>query len=283
MNQSKAHVYTLSAAELRELQLVLLDMLIELDRICRKNNIRYCLDGGTLLGAVRHKGFIPWDDDLDVVITREEYIKLRKACETDLDENKFFFQDQTTDSNYRWGYGRLRRKNSEFIRVGQEHMKMKTGIFLDIFPRDNVPDLKIIYFFHNLYCYILRKLLYSETGMFTGSNPMVRLCYRLLYIIPASYTFKKLDGLAARCNRKQRKRMRTLTFPMLLKRQFGYKREWFEETSEIMFEGQMFFCAKDYHGYLKDLYGDYMTPPPLEKRHWHPVSKFYLPKRKEEI
>ena len=69
---------------LRQLQMVELEMLIELDRICRKCGIRYTLTGGTLLGAVRHGGFIPWDDDADVSMMREEYEKFRKACETEL-------------------------------------------------------------------------------------------------------------------------------------------------------------------------------------------------------
>ncbi|MCL2226739.1 MAG: LicD family protein [Oscillospiraceae bacterium] len=269
--------YVLSSDELRSLQLVLLDMLIELDRICKKHSIRYCIDGGTLLGAVRHGGFIPWDDDLDVVITRDEYEKLREACIADLDESKFFFQDYTTDPYYRWGYGRIRRKNSEFVRVGQEHMKMKTGIFLDIFVRDNVPDSKLGYLLHKFYCYTLRKTLYAEAGVVTGKNALIRTWYRLLNLIPASFTFRRLDKIAARYNSKKTKRMRCLTFPMLLKGQYGYNREWFEQTAEIAFEGITFPCAKDYHGYLTHLYGDYMTPPPPDKRHWHPVSRFKLP------
>ena len=116
--------YQLTISELQGLQVVLLEMLVELDRICKKNDIRYCIFAGTLLGAVRHGGFIPWDDDLDVAMLRAEYVKFRLACERDLDKTRFFFQDHTTDAHYRWGYGRIIRKNSEFVRVGQEHVKM---------------------------------------------------------------------------------------------------------------------------------------------------------------
>jgi hypothetical protein len=87
----KENVYTLSDKELRSLQMILLDMLLEIDRICKKNDIRYCLFAGTMLGAVRHGGFIPWDDDLDVAMTRFEYEKFKKACLQDLDESKYFF------------------------------------------------------------------------------------------------------------------------------------------------------------------------------------------------
>ena len=95
--------YHISNTELRQLQKIELEMLVELDRICRKYQIAYSLDGGTLLGAVRHKGFIPWDDDADVIMLRKEYMKFRKACIKELDRTRFFLQDYQSDPQYRWG------------------------------------------------------------------------------------------------------------------------------------------------------------------------------------
>ena len=94
----------MSNDELRRLQLNLLEMLIEIDRICRRHSIKYSLDGGTLLGAVRHGGFIPWDDDIDVIMRREEYQKFYKACRKDLDNSRCFLQASRTDRYYRWVY-----------------------------------------------------------------------------------------------------------------------------------------------------------------------------------
>lgn len=79
--------------QLRQLQLIELEMLLEVDRICRKYQIKYVITGGTLLGAVRHKGFIPWDDDADVALLRDEYERFKIACKTDLDISRFYFQD----------------------------------------------------------------------------------------------------------------------------------------------------------------------------------------------
>lgn len=95
---------------LEKLQKVELEMLIEVDRICRKNNIKYSIMYGTLLGAVRNSGFIPWDDDCDVVFKRDEYEKFFEACKKDLNTSKFFLQDHRTDPHYLFGYGKLRRK-----------------------------------------------------------------------------------------------------------------------------------------------------------------------------
>ena len=88
---------------LQRLRPLWLDMLLEVDRICRKHNIKYSLDGGTLLGCIRHKGFIPWDDDVDVIMLREEYEKFVAVCKNELDTEKFFLQDFRTDKEYRWG------------------------------------------------------------------------------------------------------------------------------------------------------------------------------------
>ena len=129
----------LDQENLRKLQLIELELLVEFDRICRKNNIRYTLTGGTLLGAVRHGGFIPWDDDADVSMLRQEYEKFKKACEIELNK-KYYFQDMQITQGYRWGYGKLRKKDTLFLREYQEHMPYSQGVFIDIFPRDGVPN-----------------------------------------------------------------------------------------------------------------------------------------------
>ena len=96
-------IIQLSEEQHRYLQLNELQLLVEVDRICRKYNIDYSLDGGTLLGAIRHQGFIPWDEDADVVFTRLEYAKFYEACKADLNTAEFFLQEYRTDPHYRWG------------------------------------------------------------------------------------------------------------------------------------------------------------------------------------
>ena len=131
MKNSKG--YNMTSEELRAVQLVELELLCEVDRICRKCGITYRIVAGTLLGAVRHGGFIPWDDDADVAFLREEYEQFRAVCETELDTSRFYFQDHRNTLGYRWGYGKLRRKGTEFIRLNQEHMPYEQGILLICF------------------------------------------------------------------------------------------------------------------------------------------------------
>ena len=125
---------------LRQLQMIELELLLEVDRICKKCGIHYNIIAGTMLGAVRHGGFIPWDDDADVAFLRPEYERFRAACRTELDTGRFYFQDHTVTSGYRWGYGKLRRKGTIFLREHQEHMPYEQGVFIDIFPLDAVPE-----------------------------------------------------------------------------------------------------------------------------------------------
>ena len=195
-------IINLTPEQLRTLQLIELEMLVEVDRICRKNHIQYTLDGGTLLGAVRHKGFIPWDDDADIVMFRHEYARFYHACKSDLDTERFFLQEYRTDPNYRWGYAKLRRKGTEYVRVGQEHMRYKTGVCIDIFPLDYVPDqyiLRRIYYGIN---YCIRKILYSELGKEAASTELLRIWYRILFKIPRNYAFAARNRIAAIVNQK---------------------------------------------------------------------------------
>ena len=153
----------LTPEQFRKIQLTELDMLVEFDRVCRKHNIKYVLFGGSLLGAVRHKGYIPWDDDADIGMLREDYNKFKKYA-NEMDAKVCYFQDHDTDSEYRWGYGKLRRTDTVYVRVGQEHLKCKTGIFVDVFPMDDVPKSVIGQIIQDKKVFCLRKVLWSEVA-----------------------------------------------------------------------------------------------------------------------
>jgi len=118
-----------------------LELLEELKKVCKKHNLTYFAFYGALLGAMRHKGFIPWDDDIDVAMKREDYEKLCKIGPEEF-KGKFFFQDEKTDNGYFYGHAKIRNSETTAIRKANWKSKQKfnQGIFLDIFPMDYVPD-----------------------------------------------------------------------------------------------------------------------------------------------
>lgn len=257
------------------MQLIQLEMLQEVDRICKKCEIHYNIIAGTLLGAVRHGGYIPWDDDADVAMLREEYEKFRRACKIELDKSRFYFQDHRNTKGYRWGYGKLRRKHTLFLREFQEHMPYKQGIFIDIFPLDGVPDNYILRSMKNFECFCVRKILWAKVGKIADKNFWKRQGYKILHIIPEKIVFRYYHIMIYHANQRKTQMVRILMFPTP-NMEYGYYRDWYENSKEIEFEGITFQGIKDYDSYLKFKFGDYLELPPIEKRKVHPVSAIKL-------
>lgn len=266
--------YNLSKEELRELQMIEVEMLVEIDRICKKCGIKYCMSAGTQLGAVRHQGFIPWDDDADIAFLRTEYEKFRKACETELDHERFYFQDYRDTPGYRWGYGKLRRKNTEFVRLQQEHMPYEQGVFVDLMPYDNVPDNYVLRMWHNFRCFLYRKAFWAPLGK-QQEKGIKKLAYELLDNVNDEKLYDSFTRFAEKCDRSKTKRIRILSIPVPGK-QFGYLRKSFDELIPTKFEGKQLMGMEDYDTYLGYKYGNYMELPPEDKREIHPVSKLKL-------
>lgn len=285
----------ITGEELRKMQLLQLEILLEVDRICRKHNIKYNLSGGSLLGAVRHQGFIPWDDDIDVRMLREEYERFCEVCKTELDTERYYLQTNKTEEEYRWGFSRILINGTKYVRIGQEHLKCRTGVFIDLFPSDGCPDAWILRKYQWLLSLFMRKALWSPVGSEIIKNPIARVFFAQLNKIPKSKLLKIQDHLIAVGNRKPYQRVVCLGLPRSDVRRWGFskkvlkqkrkkgvpkglQREWLEELIEVPFEGHMVFIPKDYHGWLTHVYGNtYMQLPPEEKRKiHHNVSEYTL-------
>lgn len=270
----------LTPEEFRKMQLTQLELLVDFDRVCRKHNIDYVISSGTMLGAVRHKGYIPWDDDADIMMLREDYERF-KTVMNDLNPDICFFQDHTTDSEYRWGYGKLRRTGTKYVRVGQDHLKCKTGIFVDVFPYDDIPKSIIGQIFQDFYCYCCRKILWSEVGkeVCTGFK---QYWFKMLSHIPTDTVFKWLSYYTKKSNKESNNRVRILCFTSIgklyykhpIKERYGILKEWFTDRAEYEFEGKQLMGTKDYDSVLKFWYDDYMTLPPIEKREQHSACSY---------
>ena len=124
----------------KKLQTAILMIAKEIVRLCDENNIPYFINGGTQLGAVRHKGFIPWDDDFDIGMRRADYEKFLKVCEEQLDHNKYFLQTEDTEKNYDFYFAKIQLKVTSIIEDFSKNVQIEHGIFVDIFPYDNIPD-----------------------------------------------------------------------------------------------------------------------------------------------
>ena len=134
---------------LREAQLIMLEMLVEFDVICKKYHLQYWLDSGTLLGAVRHEGFIPWDDDIDLSMPLEDYNKFQEIAQNELSEN-IFFQTSQTDKNFKFDYIKLRSNRASIVEFHEKDRKIEyhQGVFVDIFPMLTLPKSN---FYFNYY------------------------------------------------------------------------------------------------------------------------------------
>ena len=126
------------------------DMLVIFIQICKKYDMRYFLAGGSCLGAVRHRGFIPWDDDIDVVMPREDYEKFLKVARNELPEN-IFLQTGKTDNDFPMNFAKLRNSDTTFIETSVKNFKINHGVFIDIFPLDGYSDSKWFKLMNRIY------------------------------------------------------------------------------------------------------------------------------------
>ena len=280
----------ITGEDFRRMQLLELDMLVEMDRICRKHNIRYTITSGTLLGAVRHKGYIPWDDDADVAMLREEYEKFRRVSH-ELNPEICFFQDHDTEKEYIWGYGKLRRTGTTYIRPGQEKQKFRTGVYVDIMPCDDIPKSVPGQMIMDFYCFCLRKILWSNIGKDDTKNPILeRIMYKMLSRINPEFVFKRIGKMAARSSNKSPNLVRVLMLPSggkerklysgknSVSTRYGSPKEWYLDVIEMDFEGHKLYGTKDYDSILTYIYGDYMQLPPESEREQHsPFSAIRFP------
>lgn len=251
----------LNEEQLKQLQREMLLLLLEVDRICKKYNIQYFLAYGTLIGAIRHKGFIPWDDDVDIQMFRKDYEKFCEVCETELNTTKFFLQNQKTDKYYNWVFGKLRLVNTSYVRAGQEHLKQITGICIDILPLDNMSSNKYQQKFTIFMCKLCRKILWAQVGKKNANNRYIRMLYKALSFIPRRLTIFIFELFAKLYNKKE-------TSFLVSHNTFGqiYKRELYDETIHVEFERHTFRAPKGYDDILSSVYGDYKELPPTEER-----------------
>lgn len=275
-------VYNISSLTIDEYKVVLeklhssiLEIGIEIRRICKENNIKYFIIGGSLLGAIRHKGFIPWDDDMDIGMIREDYEKFILVCKDQLNEK---FTILTTDiENYGLPFAKIQLKNTLFLEKDAPVYKEGNGIFVDVFPVDKIPENSFLRKKHKIISGIIRYALLLKSE-YIDPNKNVNFIKNVITIYCRIHTresiIKKMQRIATKYNKSN-----SLIY-YNTGSAYEYGREVFPsesitgQISEIEFEKEIFSCPNNPDIILKMLYGDYMKLPPEEKRYnRHGVQK----------
>lgn len=255
----------LNEEQMRKLRAVELDIFKEFVSVCQKLGLKYYVLAGTLLGTVRHSGFIPWDDDIDVGMPREDYeVFLKKA--QDLLPEPLFLQTYLTDPEYPQVFAKIRNSNTAFIETDLCRQKMNHGIFIDIFPLD-VHDSKRK---RNLIGKIKILMIASRLSVFHKNADVSK---KLLFSRPiARLIYPKIrDALAARNKMHQSARQGDAwaNYSSLWGAREIVPSDWYGEGTDLLFEGMPVKAPAQYDRWLTQVYGDYMTLPPVEKRATH--------------
>jgi lipopolysaccharide cholinephosphotransferase len=237
---------------IRNAQQVMLEILLEFDRICKEHDLTYWLDHGTLLGAVRHGGFIPWDDDLDVTMPREDYERFLEIAPSALPA-KLFLQTQQSDPAYMNFFAKIRDRNSTFIDAweAKRNIRYHQGIYIDIFPLNFIQNKRWTVLAYKSLVW-LSKLLHNR---YIKTKTVTSLWVKLLN------RFHTPDGAFVVSGGENMHYVihvdKAIIFPL----------------GQIEFEGYRFPAPKDTDRYLKSIFGDdYLSLPPEEKRKVHSVS-----------
>ncbi|MDZ5040774.1 LicD family protein [Clostridium perfringens] len=251
--------------ELRKLQLKELEILNVIKDICYRNNIKFSLYAGSALGAVRHKGFIPWDDDIDIAMSRKDYIKFKEICKNQLPE-KYFLQDYHTDKNFTQTFCKIRDNDTTFIEAGTENLKMNRGIFVDIFPFDTVPKSKLKkklqFIYGSLFLLLARGVSTKKEGIL---NYIVS--YLVLLIIPRNLYYRLMCILENKISKyKEESHLYLIEGSVFSGLKLFHEGNLFEDIIEIKFENTKMPIFKNYDKYLTSQYGDYMELPPKHER-----------------
>ena len=251
------------------------EILCDFKRLCDRYNLKYYLSDGTLLGAVRHKGFIPWDDDIDVAMPYSDYCLFLNVAQQELGE-KYFVQNQETEINFPSPFTKIRLNTSVFLDSSFMDWHINHGVWIDIFPivRTTTHRYKIVKIILK-FCKILqmddlidsnRKAFFDIYGIKIHA---LKAFYKIFPLKMRQEIHKKLLKLI--CNHKRGDKC----FEMYGSNSKLFPCDLFIGSMELEFNGGMFSVPPQYSKYLEISYGDYMTLPPVEKRVTHHSSKAY--------
>ena len=264
------------ADEIRQLQQIEKGILLDIDAFCKEHDIQYFLGEGTLLGAIRHHGFIPWDDDVDIIMKRADYERFLAIAPRALAE-KYEIQHPTTVKNY-WSpfiKVRLKGKNQLFHQQHIAHLSENNGPYIDIFPMEYVPKLKSFpQTVQSKYIRYLRGMLSLKLRLRKPRNWKQVILRVLAQFYTVDGIHRRLDRTFKHYGPEPRPYIATLSSYHRLRCQV-VPASVYDEAIQWPFEDVTLPVPKDYEQLLTTIYGDYMTLPPEEKRVTHHSYRVY--------
>ena len=265
---------------IKELELRILKVVAD---ICQRTGVEYFAVGGTALGAVRHHGFIPWDDDIDIGMTRENYRKFIREAQGRLPCG-YHIQSPYHGRSCPYPYTKIRMDDTVFMEYCNRNVKMHQGVYIDIFPFDTMPDdrktykrlFRMFQFLTLLFVYRQTPDLTKKPENFRGGGKFIlrRIIHYACRIIPYDLLVKAFDGVAEKYNDHETGRIACLCYPVCQKAYLSKKHLF--PLADGQFEDLKIKIPGHYDAYLKKYYGNYMEYPPEEERFGHKPYKIRL-------
>jgi len=257
--------------ELHELQRVELTLLREFIRVCNAHGLRYYVAYGTLLGAVRHFGFIPWDDDIDVTMPRDDYNRFAEICAFDLPLG-FKWQSYATEEHYPHWFGKLIKTDTVFRHALTERLSYQQSVYVDVFPLDGIPNRR----WEALLQRVLFRICRLRIGVDVKRTPAKRLLVQAARILPRRRAISLIEAMGRRFPIGKSRRWVCVGGPYS-HRQQSFPSRWFDAGAAQRFQDLTVVGPVAWHEYLTQLYSDYMTPPPPPNRMTdHQVTELQL-------
>lgn len=261
--------------ELRKVQMLQLEMAKEVKRICEKHQIQYFLDAGSMLGAVRHKGFIPWDDDLDIGFLREEYDRFLKIAPQEL-AGQYYIQNSNTDDDCGLTFSKIRLKGTRFVESISCQKDSAKEIYIDLFSYDNrnndekeaIKEAKKFRIFAHLL------LIKCKTYVWKGQGLIKWLKFLPFRFWALFYTKKELRARIHRLtalHRQKNDSKNVFVHEGTSAHEWYFPKKILEDLIQIPFEGELFSVPRGYDAFLTKAYGNYMEIPSKEKRKTHHI------------
>lgn len=250
-----------------EVRNVQLKILVKLDEVCKNNGLRYYLAFGTCIGALRHKGFIPWDDDIDVLMP---YSDAKRLIELQSEfGDKYFVQSKETDTDYRSIAMRIRDEDTTCIEVDEKDLKTHKGIYVDVYPYYECSRNKIMRTIDILRSNLMKVLVNNRPPINHGGI-MAKVSRIILAIYSGERRLKKIEKLESRLSSvRGNEILDYYGYDIKLFTAISYPKEWFGEPKRLEFEGMYFNGATEPEKYMRKRYGDYMKLPPIEQQVVH--------------